>query len=75
VLLSGETCYQAVGSLDGNPNREVRLRRQGSAEAIVLLPSQREGPNVEEDRNLGGLWDEPRRQTFPQGDLPGGWRW
>ena len=75
MLLSGETCCQAVGSLDGNPNREARLRSQGSAEATVPLPSQREGPNVEADRNLDGSWDERKGQTSPQGDLLGGWRW
>lgn len=60
---------------NGNPVREVGLRQQGSAEAIVPLPSQWEGPNVEEGRNLDGSWGEHRRQTSPQGDLLGGWRW
>lgn len=41
------------------------MRRQESAEAIVPLPSQREGPNVKEDRNLSSSWDEHRRQPAP----------
>jgi len=34
-------------------NREVGLRRQESADAIVPLPSQWEGPNVKGGRELG----------------------
>jgi hypothetical protein len=44
-------------SSDGNPNRKVGLRRQESAEAIVPERKCREGPNVEEGRNLSGSWD------------------
>jgi hypothetical protein len=36
-------------SQDRNPNCEIGLRRQESADAIVPLPSQREGPNDQED--------------------------
>ena len=72
VLIWGDL---SPGQTTGNPPRKGRLKRQGSAEAIVLLVSQQEGPNVEEDRNLDGLWDEHRRQTSPKRDLLGGWRW
>jgi RNA-directed DNA polymerase len=61
--LPRETCRQATRS--GNPNREVGLRRQGSAEAIVPPPSRWEGLNVERDRNLSSSRDERRRQTTP----------
>ena len=49
-------------SADSKPGCEVVLGRQESAEAIVPVPSHREGPNVEEDRNLSGSWvgDEGR---------------
>jgi hypothetical protein len=72
VLIWGDL---SPGQEIGNPSWKGRLRRQGSAEAIVPSPSRREGPNVEEGRNLSGSWDEHRRQTSPQGDLLGGWRW
>ena len=61
--LPGETCCQAVS--DGNRHREVRLRRQGSAEAIVPRPLEREGPNVKTDKDLSSSRDEQRRQTSP----------
>ena len=63
AFLPGEACRQAVE--DGNPNREVGLRRQESAEAIVPPPSGREGPNVEEDRNLSRSRDVRRRPPAP----------
>ena len=44
-------------SSDGNPGCEVGLRRQESAEVIVSARKCREGPNVEEGRNLSGSWD------------------
>jgi hypothetical protein len=37
----------ALLSADSNLNREIELRRQESAEAIVPVPSRREGLNVE----------------------------
>jgi hypothetical protein len=45
ALLPGEICRQAG---NGNPDREIRLRRQKSAEAIVPPPSGWEGPNIKE---------------------------
>jgi len=44
-------------SADSNSDREVGLRRQESAEAIVSARECREGLNVEEGRNLSGSWD------------------
>jgi hypothetical protein len=46
MFLPGEACCQAR---EGNPSREAGLRRQESAEAIVPVPSDWEGPNVKED--------------------------
>jgi hypothetical protein len=37
------------GCGSSNPDPEVRLRRQGSAEAIVPSPLRWEGPNIKED--------------------------
>jgi hypothetical protein len=47
----------ATLSADGNPGREAGLRRQESAEAIVSARKCREGPDVEEVRNLSGSRD------------------
>jgi hypothetical protein len=44
--LPGEACRQAR---KGNLSREAGLRRQESAEAIVPVPSDWEGPNVKGD--------------------------
>ena len=61
TFLPGETCRQAM--MDGNPGREARLRRQGSAEAIVPALLGRA------ERQVGGPLsssrDEPRRQNAP----------
>jgi hypothetical protein len=35
---------------EGNSDREIGLKRQGSAEAIVPLPSRREGPNMKQEQ-------------------------
>ena len=50
AFLPGEACCRAVW--DGNPNREVGLREQESAEAIVPLPSEWEGLNVKRGQEL-----------------------
>jgi retron-type reverse transcriptase len=47
--LPGETCRQAG---NGNPDCEVRLRRQGSAEAILPPPIRWEGLNIEGKQSL-----------------------
>jgi len=44
---------------ESNPGSDVRLRRQGSAEAIV--PTDREGPNIERMSKLSNSQDEQRR--------------
>src|SRR3990172_9576398 len=48
-----------VVRLQSNPDREVRLRRQGSAEAIV--PSNREGLNIERMSTTSSSRDEHER--------------
>ena len=54
-----------------NPNREIGLRRQESADAIVPHPSMWEGQNDKEDRNLGSLRDEHGKQNSPNGETTG----
>jgi hypothetical protein len=54
-----------------NPNHEIDLRRQESAEAIVPRPSTWEGPNAKEDRNLSSLRDEQRKPNFLNRDTAG----
>ncbi len=62
MFLPGETCHPAGNR---NPNREVGLRRQESADAIVPSPSRREGPNVKEDWNLDSSRDEHGKPPAP----------
>jgi hypothetical protein len=50
---------------------EAGLGRQESAEAIVLVREHEEGPDVEEDGNLGGSWDRRTRQNAPDGATTG----
>ena len=61
----------ATRSADSNSDREVGLRWQESAEAIVLVREQQEGPNVEEDGNLSGSWDRRRRRNSSDEDTTG----
>jgi hypothetical protein len=58
-------------SAGSKPGWEVGLGRQESAEAIVLVREHQEGPNVEEDGNLGGSWDRRRRQKSSDEDTTG----
>jgi len=53
------------GCGSSNPGREARLRRQGSAEAIVPSPSRWEGPNIEKGQVLWGV-----RGTSKEGRKP-----
>jgi hypothetical protein len=48
-----------------NPGREIRLRRQESAEAIVPSPSRWEGLNVEEDEYFEELAGRTRKAACP----------
>jgi retron-type reverse transcriptase len=47
------------------------LRRQESADAIVLVPSHREGQNAEEDKNLSCSRDEHGKPTVSDRDTAG----
>ena len=62
----------ATPSSDGNPNCEVGLRRQESAEVIVPMRRHRERPNVEEGGNSNCSRDERRRQNSSDEDTTGG---
>ena len=53
---------------DRNPNREIGLRRQESADAIVPRPLTWEGQNDKEDRNLDSLRDEQGKPNSPNGE-------
>jgi hypothetical protein len=61
----------AALSADSNPDCEAGLRRQGSAEVIVPMLQYREGPNVEEGRNLSGSWDRQRRPNSSDEETTG----
>ncbi len=60
TFLPGEVCRHAG---DRNFNREIGLRRQKSAKAIVPHPSGWEGLHVKEDWNLSRSRDEHRKQN------------
>ncbi len=62
MFLPGETCRPAG---DRNPNHEIGLRRQESAEAIIPPPLRWEGPNVKEDWNLERSGDEHGKPSAP----------
>ena len=61
----------ATLSADSNSDREVELRWQESAEAIVLVREHQEGPNVEEDGNLSGSWYRRKRRNSSDEDTTG----
>ena len=64
-LLSG---YQS------NPGRDVRLRRQESAEVIVLNFFQ-EGLNIERMSTMSSSWDEHRRPNISDRDTAVQTKW
>ena len=50
---------------EGNPDREVRQKWQGSAEAIVPPPSRWEGPNMKQEQYLEQHGRRAKKAAFP----------
>ena len=51
---------------EGNPDREVRQKRQGAAEAIVPPPTRWEGPNMKQEQYLEQHGRRAKKAAFPE---------